>query len=178
MRELTFAGFLKRYVRELSAGDTNSLYSLAGEAGHDNPRLREPLFLYAMFTGKEDVLLKAAKDESLRNAYRRMLEGYDKEDIRRALEADDPALGEAYRKVWRSYRGQKNRRETDDETKALMRKRILAMQKEMNVSNYRIYTDLGLNPGNLNAWLKHGESGKVSLSTARRALAYMAEQCR
>ena len=39
-------------------------------------------------------------------------------------------------------------------------------------SNYRIYTDLHLNPGNLNAWLKHGDCGKVSLKTARSVLRY------
>lgn len=34
-------------------------------------------------------------------------------------------------------------------------------------------TDLRLNPGNLNAWLKHGNSDKVSLETARRTLRYV-----
>lgn len=48
-----------------------------------------------------------------------------------------------------------------------------ASAKKSGVSNYRIYTDLKLNPGNLNAWLKHGDSSKVSLYTARKTLQYM-----
>ena len=52
MRELTFEGFLRRYVRELSAQDTLDVSKLAQEAQQEKPRLREPLFLYAMETGK------------------------------------------------------------------------------------------------------------------------------
>lgn len=50
MRELTFRGFLAQYVKQLSAEKTNSLYKLAAEAGSSNPRLREPLLLYAVYT--------------------------------------------------------------------------------------------------------------------------------
>ena len=48
MRELTFVGFLSRYVRELSMSGTNSISKLASEAATDNYRLREPLLLYAL----------------------------------------------------------------------------------------------------------------------------------
>ena len=59
MRELTFRGFLTQYVKQLSAQETNSLYKLAAEASSNNPRLREPLFLYAVYSQKQDVLLQA-----------------------------------------------------------------------------------------------------------------------
>ena len=36
--------------------------------------------------------------------------------------------------------------------------------------------DLQLNPGNVNAWLKHGNSEKLSLNNARMMLRYV-EQC-
>ena len=54
-----------------------------------------------------------------------------------------------------------------------MRRRIVQLQKEKGVSTYRLYTDLSLNPGNLNAFLKHGDCSKVSLSTARRAVQHL-----
>jgi hypothetical protein len=41
------------------------MYKLAAEAGSSNPRLREPLFLYALYTQKEKVLLQATKEPTL-----------------------------------------------------------------------------------------------------------------
>ena len=61
----------------------------------------------------------------------------------------------------------------DNHTKELMRKKVKRLQEKNGVTNYRIYTDLKLNPGNLNAWLKHGDSEKVSLETARMTLRYV-----
>lgn len=71
-------------------------------------------------------------------------------------------LPSAYHKVWRSYIAQKNRKDTGARTKELMRQRILAMQADKGVSNYRIYKELDLNPGNINDWLKNGAGEKVS----------------
>ena len=53
------------------------------------------------------------------------------------------------------------------------RQKVKRLQAKSGLSNYRIYTDLKLNPGNLNAWLKHGNCDKVSLETARQTLRYM-----
>lgn len=68
----------------------------------------------------------------------------------------DPKLPSGYHMVWRSYLTQKNCKETDAQTKEMMRQRILALQKDKGVSNYQIYTKLGLNPGNTYDWLKLG----------------------
>ena len=57
MRELTFVGFLSRYVRELSMSGTNSISKLAREAATNNYRLREPLLLYALSTDNSALLL-------------------------------------------------------------------------------------------------------------------------
>ena len=137
MRELSFAGFLKQYVRELSYGDTCSLYALAREAAHDNPRLREPLLLYALFSGKADVLRAAVKDPTLKAQYDAVLSHYDRETMALTLEADNAGLPEAYRKVWRSYKNRKNRRAWDDETKA---SRINLLMEESDVE--KLYESL------------------------------------
>ena len=50
---------------------------------------------------------------------------------------------------------------------------LTKLQKEKNISNYRIYKDLELNPGNINAYLKHGDPSKLSLATARKTLDYL-----
>lgn len=173
MRELTFKGFLSRYVRELSSSDTVSLYKLAAEAGTNNPRLKEPLLLYAMFSNKQDVLMKATKMPSLRSEFEEVVLQYTVDEVLKMLKEKSVMLSEEYHKVWRSYISEKNRYKTDDYTKELVRKKVKRLQMSGNISNYRIYADLGLNPGNLNAWLKHGECGKVSLNTARKVLSYV-----
>lgn len=173
MRELTFRGFLTQYVKRLSVQDTNSLYKLAAEASGSNPRLREPLLLYAVYSEKQDVLLQATKDLALYESYRTVVLQYDANAMTELLEAASPALPAEYHKVWRSYLTTKNRGQADNHTKELMRQKVKRLQEKYGVTNYRIYTDLKLNPGNLNAWLKHGDSDKVSLETARRTLRYV-----
>lgn len=173
MRELTFRGFLTQYVKKLSVQETNSLYKLAEEASRDNPRLREPLFLYALYGQKQDVLLQATKDPALHVVYYEMTEKYTTDLMTDALVSGSVALPDEYHKVWRSYLSRKNRGQADDHTKELMRQKVKRLQEKHGVTNYRIYTDLKLNPGNLNAWLKHGDSDKVSLDTARKTLRYV-----
>ena len=80
-----------------------------------------------------------------------------------------------YQKVWNSFKVRRNRWKKDDELKTLMRKKIREMQTDLNLSNYRIYKDLNLNPGNINSWLKHGEDSKVSFQTAERILTHLME---
>ena len=173
MRELTFRGFLTQYVRKLAAEETNSLYKLAAEAGSSNPRLREPLFLYAVYTQKEKVLLQATKEPTLYQEYEQMAALYTADAMSELFEQASPLLPAEYHKVWRSYQSRKNRSQTDERTKELMRQKVKRLQEKKGVTNYRIYTDLKLNPGNLNAWLKHGNGDKVSLETARKTLRYV-----
>ncbi len=173
MRELTFVGFLSRYVRELSMSGTNSISKLAREAATDNCRLREPLLLYTLFTDNRALLQKSINNDAQKKQYNAIFDQYSKAHMLQALKENDPALPAEYRKVWRSYLARKNRKETDAQTKELLRQRILSMQKEKGVSNYRIYKTLGLNPGNINDWLKNGAGEKVSLSTARKTFEYV-----
>ena len=173
MRKLTFKGFLARYVKQLSKANTNSLYKLAEEASGDNPRLKEPLLLLALYSGKQTVLLQATKDQNLFAEYQRMVSQYSADQMTQMFEDNASVLPNEYHKVWRSFKTQKNRGQSDDHTKELMRFKVKRLQEQCGVSNYRIYTDLKLNPGNVNAWLKHGAADKVSLNTVRRILRYV-----
>ncbi len=173
MRELTFVGFLSRYVRDLSMSGTNSISKLAREAANDNFRLREPLLLYALFSDNSALLQSSMDNETLNKQFSSILNQYSKAQMLQALKQNDLSLPAAYRKVWRSYLARKNRKETDAQTKELFRQRILFMQKEKGLSNYRIYKTLGLNSGNINDWLKNGAGEKVSLATARKAYEYV-----
>jgi hypothetical protein len=173
MRQLTFAGFLKQYLQSLSRSGTNSIYKLTAEAASFNPRLREPLFLFSLFGKKEKVLLAAAKTTELHKEYASMFERFSKQSMEQALRDNDYSLPNNYTKVYRSYLSFKNKNTNDAHIKKLMRDRIIRTQREKKVSNYRIYTDLNLNHGNINAYIKHCDCTKVSLNTARRIIEYI-----
>ena len=168
MRELTFPGFLKSYVRELSLTHNISVRVLAKEAAERNPRLREPLYLYALFTGQLVLLQRSVCGTTLAAVYAGLPD--DPTEMEKQLRVEPSELSEAYGKVGHSDLVYKERGKRDEETKELMRQQIVHLQAERGVSNYRLYTSLGLNPGNLNAWLKHGDGKKVSLKTARTVL--------
>ena len=53
--------------------------------------------------------------------------------------------------------------------------KISEVKKAKSVSNYRIYKEMNLNPGNVNAFLKNEDTSKVSLDTARKILAFVNE---
>ena len=171
MRELTFLGFSTEYVRSLSKTGTASIFALAKEASSDNPRLREPLFLYALASGKKDILLRAARKFGLEEFYVPVISAIGDNPVETVLEEN--RLPKEYLKVWRSYFAKKNSHLTDNATKEMIRNKILNLQKERSISNYRIYTDLKINPGNFNSWLKHGDSTKISLDSARSCLNYL-----
>ena len=173
MIRVTFKGYLKKYVRALSHTDTCGLYQLAKEAATDNPRLREPLLLYALFWGKEKVLLRATKDAKLRYEYENHLAIHNSETMMQELINGTSSLPERYTRVYQSYLTVRNKTVNENHTKLLMRNRILTLQQEKNVSTYRIYKDMKLNHGNLSAYIKHGDCQKVSLDKARKTLDYL-----
>jgi hypothetical protein len=172
MRRLTFNGFLERYVRALSMNATNSLYKLVREVP-TNHRLREPLLLYALSSGKTNVLLRASAGTELHAQYSKIVANYSWNDMINALEAKDESLDRNYHKAYRSYISRRDALETDNDTKTLMHSKIKRLQNSKRVSNYRIYKDLGLNHGNANAFLKCGDVSKVSLDTARSMVTYL-----
>ena len=173
MRELTFKGFLTQYVKSLSESGKLGLYRLAEEAASKNPRLREPLFLYAVFSDKTDVLLRAVKNPKLHARYSGVLLMNDKTQIEALLIKESQQLLDGYLKVYRSYLSVKNKADNDTHTKTLMHKRATKLLSEKRVSHYRVYTDLKLNPGNVNTFLRNGDTSKIGLGTARRVIEYL-----
>ena len=169
MRQLSFKGFLSVYLRELSGQESLSISKLAHMAKEEMPRLREPLFLYAAISGKAEILSSLAEKHGLTETYKDVSAFFCK-NAEECLEKG--RLPEKYQKVYSSFKAKRDRLLTDNATKELMRKKILALKEKKQITNYRLYTDLELNCGNVNAWLKHGGSGLVSLETARRILSY------
>lgn len=173
MRELTFAGFMKKYVAELSAGHTTAIYKLVREAVTQNVRLKEPLYLYAASNDCLKTLLAASKKTALYDEYLTLYSTFSYPELLQEIQKATGKLPEEYRKVWRSFCSVKGRGRRDERVKTLMAEKIKQAQQDRKVSTYRICKDLSLNNANVNLWLKNGCNGKVSMDTARKVLQYM-----
>ncbi len=174
MRKLTFEGFLKQYVAELAGVQTASVHKLA-DCLDENPRLKEPLFLYALAFDKVDLLLRYTVNSAVVAEYERLSDRYSLAQMLLLLENQSPELPEGYLKVWCSYCSVRDAALADNGTKELIHRRVLELQQKKKLTNYRLYKDLKLNPGNVNAWLKHNDSSKMSLDCARKTYQYAKE---
>ena len=173
MRKLSFRTFLQRTLQSLSVNGRTAPRQLARELP-ENPRLLQPLCLYVAL----------AYDQQQRTNLFRRFPAVEREfscrpflflsgaGLEQALETMQDAEN-GYHKLWCSYVSVRDRQQADDHTKMLMHKRVRELQAQKQVSNYRIYHDLNLNSGNLNAWLTHRDCSKVSLNTARKTLNYL-----
>ena len=163
MRKLTFIGFLTGYIQNLSSVP-NFRIALLYEECKNNLRLREPLFLYAYHTDKSRILKKYLTDEDL-NEFKEVCSLLDGDHL--------SELPKEYKKVYNSYEVRTHMKDNDDNIKKLMLDKIIRLKSEKNISNYRIYTDLKLNPGNFNAFIKNRNIKKLSLSNTRETLNYL-----
>ena len=164
MRELTFKGYLQQQLCELSDCNSKSLYKFARLA-ESNARLRDVLCLF--FNYFVDDKLK----KQLCKRFPYLAKGCDR---LQGVSPDylDDSLSE-YKTIYENYLNQKNKKQNEDKVKALMQKRIVEVQKEKGITNYRIYKSLNLNPGNVNAFLKNGDVSKMGLNTVRKILEFV-----
>ncbi len=173
MRHLTFKSFLANYLKDLSETHSCAPSRLVRELD-SNCRLVEPLCLYMTYVCDETQRRSiCAKTPVVGREFRdRGFLHYNNCDMERFLDAEMDEV-DPYRKCWASYVSERDKKLTEMNTKELMVKKIRSLQSLRGVTNYRIYKDLGLNPGNVNAFLTHGDCSKVSLSTARMILRYL-----
>lgn len=151
---------------ELSFCNSSAVTKLCKEV-NSNSRLAEPLSLYIKMTCKEDQINKINNGilQELLN------ELVNISDVEKAFQNN--LLSDNFQKVYNSYIVILNRKKREERTKLLMLKKIKKMQQDKHISNYRIYTDLKLNPGNINEYLTNGKADKLSLQTAEKILNYV-----
>lgn len=163
MRKLTFIGFLTGHIQNLSSVP-NLRIALLYKEYKSNLRLKEPLFLYAFHNDKSHILKKYLSDEDLK----------EYKEISSLLNSNRiDELPTEYKKVYNSYEVKIHMKDNDDNIKKLMLDKIIRLKSEKNISNYRIYTDLKLNPGNFNTFIKNRNIKKLSLSNTRETLNYL-----
>ena len=169
---LTFKGFLHSYCQELAGVRTSSIKKLCAAATDAAPRTAEPLFLYAMEEGRLALLLKYSTGTWMHDDYRSLarLAGPYETDARRF--AEECALPERYAAVLSAFRAHAGSVEADRRVIGLMRGKTIEALAASGTTAYRLCKDLGLNMGNVYAYLNKGDVTKVSRDTARRILAY------
>lgn len=173
MRQLTFSGFLDSYVRYLSGESTLALARLVSLLPSE-PRLAEPLLLWATVTGRSERLARLlAGNEELLAELRQVVSLWEAGRLEDALSSEDSRLRPEYAKAWRSYVARRDAPARDSRLKLEARERILALESEKDVSRYRMAKDLGLNPGNLHAFLAQGDPKKLALEKAYRLVEYL-----
>lgn len=164
MRELTFKGYLQQQLCELSGCNSKSLYKFAKLAGN-NARLKNVLCLFLVYCVDEKLKIQLCKKYTFLQKDCERLNSVFPEQF-------DSSLSE-FKTIYENYLIQKNVKENERKIKTLMQKSIVEKQAKNGISNYRIYTSLNLNPGNINAFLKNGDVSKVGLNTARRILSFV-----
>ena len=164
MRKLTFKGYLQQQLCELSGLNSKSLYKFA-KLSENNARLRDVLCMFLNYYVDEKLKKQLCKRFPYLSKGCELLNGI-------SLEHFDDSLSE-YRTIYENYLNKKKSKANEDKLKALMQKRIVEVQVEKGITNYRIYKALNLNAGNVNAFLKYGDTGKVGLETARKMLVYV-----
>lgn len=170
---LTFRGWLLSYCQELTGLKTTSVKKLVSAVEGSAPHASAAVFFLAVETERVDDLLDRASDPELLAEWESMA----------AMLPESPTGAEAfartnyddlpirYRKVIDAYDAVAEGRENDERAKALMAEKTVAALANAGKTRYRLCRDLGLNEGNVYAWLA-GDPSKVSRATARRAWRY------
>lgn len=164
MRHLTLLGFLSEYVKSLSECNSLNIHKLINEAYSGNYRLREPLFLYCFYSDKSDILLKYLNDTDTKE-YTFII------TLLKNNQIDD--LPTDFVKVLNSYKRKIGMKDNDDNIKRLILDKILKLKEQKRITNYRIYTDLNINAGNFNDFVKNRKLNRLSLDKSREVYNYL-----
>ena len=165
----TLKGFLKDYCRELSGADTANLRKLV-TAAQSNARLVEPLFALAAAQGETGYLTRISEGAWFHNDYEVLAGKLEEHGSLEALLSSDDAPPR-YAAVLAAFRAQGDALSADRRMNALLRPRIAKALAQKGITRYKLCKALGLNPGNVYAYLA-GDDAKVSKETAWRMLGY------
>ena len=169
MRKLTLKSYLEKEMVNLSGINSKSLYRFSA-LSRKNARLKDTVELYLVLFVKDDLKSHLLKKYPFLKTGCEMLDGLTQENIEEFL--SDKSLS-AYKTIYNNYLNRITLHENENKLKQIMHEKIVLQQKKKSISNYAIYKNLNLNPGNTNAFLKNGDASKLSLSVVRRILEYV-----
>lgn len=155
MRQLTKIGFMKIYLKELSISNTSSIYKLIKEIP-ENPKIIVPLAYYVSMLNNKEKYCK--KNELLDDTVRDLFEDVKNDELD---------------KIQTTYQYASQKKEREDYLKKLMHRKIIMLMNEKNITKYKIYTKLSLDPSNTNKFLKDCDCDRISIENVRLILDYV-----
>lgn len=162
MRQLTFNSYLLTYLAGISNVQTKSIHKLV-KLMEKHYLMKDSLILYCALTNNQKLFNRYTN-----NQYSRLLESINKDNY-----LSDSFNDYEFKKIHSSYLSRVKAFEYDDETKRKARNTIMEIAKKKNITNYRIYKDLKLNPGNVNDFFKNDNPKKLSLNTVKSIYKYV-----
>ena len=162
MRKLSFNSYLEQYLKDIS-GDVSLSVSKLFKKAKKNYRIVDPLILYCALTDKRELFNKRSK-----NKYKELIDSLTIDNF-----LSDEYQNYNFSKIWDSYRHRVNVMDYNNVIKSRIRVNILKTMQEKGITNYRVYTDLKLNPGNINAFLTNDDASKASLDLVKRIYNYV-----
>jgi hypothetical protein len=134
-----------------------------------NVRLIEPLFVFTKVEHLEGRMRKIVSHTELEKEYSSFCQRY--KEHRGAFQK----LGDGYEKLYNSYVSERDKVEADRMLKDVLRIKVVEAIDTGKVSMYRLGKDLGLNQGNVFAFLKQKKLSVMSLDNVRAMFAYVKE---
>ena len=162
MREQHFINYLKFYLQDVSGLKSINIHKLVLKM-KKNYRIRDSLILYSALSDKRKVL-----NQYTNNKYECVLNKLTQDNFL-SNEFDDYE----FKKIYTSYTRKIKYYEYSNITKTKAHENIIKIMGEKGISNYRVYKDLKLNPGNINDYLTNGNVKKVSRNTVKTIFNYV-----
>jgi len=174
MKTKTFMSFLKDYAKDMNPERSLSLFKNEKYVKSD-ARLLNVYSFYVYFNQDvtDKLLQKKDKLQKLYGKYEEYNSKYDCVNLNN-LEEKVESL-ESFDELNQLYTSYKNLVVNKNIVqKDLYHKIIMRTKNEKRISNYRIYTDLNLNQGNTNDYLKNKKFDKLSLNNIKKIMEYVA----
>ena len=162
MRKQLFINFLKWYLYDVSGLDSTNVHKLVKESKRSY-RMKDSLILYCALANKKHLYNKYTNNKNA--------EVINKLNENNFL--SDEFSDYEFKKIYTSYIHKTNVVEYDSITKRKVRDNIVDIMGEKGISNYRVYKDLKLNPGNINDYLKNNNVKKVSRDVVLKIFDYV-----
>ncbi len=174
MKTKTFMSFLKDYVKDMNPEQSLSLFKNEKYARLD-ARLLNVYTFYVLFN-REVIKTLLNKQDKLPVLYKKY-ENYQLKYNELTLENLKLKVGtlDAFDELKQLYTSYQNLVVNKNLVlKRMYHKKIIDIKNEKKISNYRIYSDLNLNHGNTNEYLKNKKFEKLSLLNIKKIMNYVA----
>jgi len=173
MRRPNFKGWVSRELAYLSGENTLNMRRLAFLAQTKGSRLWERLALYAIATGQVERLRGFLYNEEMIADLDSLAGELGNTDFNDPQNIEKLHMPARVQKALLSYKAAYKKIDSRNESKRLRLEKIVALQKKKGIPTARICKALGLDSGNVSAYLKHADIDRLSLENATNVMKYL-----